>query len=155
MSAYFDKRATEIDALRKAGKAPWDSETGDWLRALRDDMSIVCEFDRGGPWAFPADLRDAVYTLLLRHDPEAWPSGLAGEGVDYETEEQGMTLFAHLVSRLHDLFHAAAHADWPGRDNPRSAVLEMGCRRQDRCEALILANPALRVPRPPPIQTQP
>lgn len=151
MTAYFDERANEIRDLRRAGKTPHHDEVRRWVERLTVDMAVVCAFDRDGPLAFPADLRDAVCVRLLKRSPEAWPCGVPGWGVDYETDDQGMALLVDLVEQLHDLFHAAAHAGWPGRDNPRSPVVAMVGRMEERCAELIEAHPDLRLPdmRPP------
>lgn len=143
MSAYFDTKARELSAFKAAGHTPQHDDVRAWVRNLRLDIVTACEFDRDGPMAFPADFRDHAYTLFIRCDPESWPYGVSGGCVDYEHDEQGMRLFSELVERLHDLFHEAAHAGWPGRDNPRSAVQAMDCRMEERCAELIAADPTL------------
>ena len=143
MSSYFDKKANEIRDFRRAGETLHSDAVRAWVAQLRADIAIACEYDREGSLAFPEDLRDAIYKMFLRHAEDAWPCGVPGYGVDYETDDQGMQLLADLVERLHDLFHAAAHAGWPGRDNPRSAVQAMDCRMEERCIELIAVDSSL------------
>ncbi len=145
MSSYFDTKANEIRALIVAGRTPAHDDVRLWVRTLTLDMATCCEFDRAGPLAFPADLRDACYRAILSHAPDSWPAGTPGWGVDYGRDEDGMRLLANLVERLHDLFHAAAAAGWPGRDNPLSAVHAMDARMEERCAALIAEEPALNL----------
>lgn len=143
MSAYFDEKAQQLRVLVESGATPAHDAVRAWVRALTLDIAICCEYDRAGPLAFPADLRDQAYALFLRCSPEAWPCGVPGYGVDYEYDHEGMALLSNLVEGLHDIFHAAAHAGWPGRDNPRSAVTAMDGLMEERCAALIAADPTL------------
>lgn len=152
MSSYFDQKAEELRAFRVAGTHIGHDDVRRWTQSLRTDLAIACEFDREGPLAFPAGLRDDVYRLFLRHDAEAWPCGIAGFGVDDESDAQGLEHLARLVESLHDLFHAAAQMGWPGRDNPQSATQAMDARMELRCEALIAQDPTLTLPPLPPLE---
>lgn len=143
MTTYFDEKASELRDMIAAGMTPHHDEVRRWVRLLTLDMAVACEFERTGPLALPDEIRDAIYTAILRRSPEAWPCGVKGYGVDYEFDEQGMRLLAEMVEDLHDLFHSAARAGWPGQDNPRSAFVAMDGRMEERCAEIIAANPSL------------
>lgn len=145
MTSYFDSKANELREFQRAGKTIYDETLRSWVLALLNDMALVGEFDRGGEFAFPDYLRDALYTLALRTVPEAWPGGLKGYGVDYETDEQGYELLRQFVEGCHDIFHAAAHAGWPGRDSPRTPIQVMVGRMEERQAELIAKTPALNL----------
>lgn len=140
MTAYFDDKACEIADLRGAPQTSVDA----WEEALVRDMVLACEYDRfdgrDGPLAFPADLRDEVYRKLLASCMAIWPSGVPYGGPDYETDAERHALLERLVSGLHTSFHAAAHADWPGRDGPTAPVVAMASRAEERMIALIRAE---------------
>jgi len=137
MSAYFDGRAIEIADLRGRGLIPLSDEVTAWVDAVIADIALAGEFDRGGPAAFPDGLRDAAYRVLLTHAAEAWPSGTQGGIVDYTEDDQGMALLCRMIDRLHDIYHAAAHAGWPGADDPRWVRGEIRSRMADRCDQLL------------------
>ena len=141
MSAYFDRRAIEIADFQARRLIPLSHEVTAWEDAVIADIALVCEFDRGGPAAFPDAQRDAAYTVLLTCAPGAWPTGTPGGIVDYEEDDEGMALLRRMIERLHDIFHAAAHAGWPGADDPRWVRGEVRCRMSDRCDQLL---PSLR-----------
>ena len=143
MTAYFDEKSLELRALREAGRSPMEDEVRSWVNQLVQDKTLVCEYDVGGSMEFPRNLRDAVYKLILKSSGEHWPTGVKGWGVDYEFDEQGMTLLSGMVSDLHSLFHSAAHAGWLGSDSPRAPLAHMAQRREDRCEELIVLDPSL------------
>ena len=48
-------------------------------------------------------------------------------------------------SRLHDIFHEAVRAGWPGRDNPQSAVGAMLARVEGRYIELIAQDSSLNL----------
>ena len=146
MSAYFDQKAKEVRELR--GQSPNGDPVRAWTRRFVEDITIACEYDRSGPLAFPTDLRDQAYMIILRCSPEHWPCGTPGYGVDYEFDAQGIELLWRMVESMHDLFHTAAHAEWPGRDNPRSAVQAMDGKMEERCAELVATNPALNLAPP-------
>ena len=145
MTAYFDQKAREIAKLSMwASASPCREDVLAWTRALSVDIAVCCEYDRDGPWAFPANLRDRAYAMFLRASADSWPC-VPGYGVDYEHDANGMRLLVRLVEDLHDLFHEAARGGWWGGDSPRSPVGRMNAEMEARCEALIAADPALNI----------
>jgi len=146
MTAYFDQKAREITKLSLwACASPCREDVYTWVQSLRTDISICCEYDRDGPWAFPADLRDRAYMMFLRASANSWPDYVPGYGVDYEHDVDGMRLLSKLVEDLHDLFHEAAQMGWLGGDDPRSSVHRMDAEMEARCEVLISENPSLNI----------
>ncbi len=151
MSSYFDAKAQELRDMRAAGLSIHHAEVRQWIRMFVLDIAVACEFDRSGPLAFPEELRDAAYKLVLRCSPEHWPYGVPGYGVDYETDEQGLEYFRQMVEGMHDIFHESARRGWRGGDNPLSATQAMDSRMEERCAELIAADPSLTLPPLPPL----
>lgn len=150
MSSYFDRKAVEIRDMISAKRSPYDNDVHSWINSLRIDIAVACEYDRGGPNEMPAEIRDGCYKAFLRHSLDAWPCGVPGFGVDFETDEQGMRLLSNLVECLHDFFHAAAHLGWFGGDNPLAPMYNMDAKMETRCVELIVADSSLTLaPLPP------
>lgn len=151
MTAYFDRLAADVrDLFRSAASDPhFDEFEAHRLfeeRLLRD-MALVCEFDRGvsdigGSMAFPADLRDRVYGVLLKYCMAAWPYGVSYAGPDYSTGEEGRQLLACAVEDLHDIFHEAAYAGWAGGDDPMTPMKAVLFRQESRMEELLARSAA-------------
>ena len=146
MTAYFDELARDVrDLFNPASADPHFREADairDFEHRLLRDMALVCEFDRDNLMAFPADLRDKVYGVLLKGCMQAWPCGIPYAGPDYETNEEGRQLLARCVENLHDIFHAAARGGWLGGDNPRTAMQVCLCRQEERMAELVRAKDA-------------
>jgi len=144
VTTYFDQKAREVRQLFHQATEPSRSQEDilrDFEWALYKDMSMVCEFDQpDGPVAFPPELRNLVYLVLLRRCLTVWPHGvlfIEGIGVDYETAEEGRQHLSQAVEDLHDIFHDAARRGWCGGDNPLSALGAATCRAETKMVELV------------------
>ena len=147
MTAYFDAKQTELRAIRKADMQALE----DFERQIIQDVANVGELlrakDEKGRLesaAFPEDLRDAAYRLLLQYSPVAWPSGLKYSGPDYEDTTAHHRGLSSMLEGLHDLLHEAARRGWAGGDTIKHPILEAGARMEERCYQFAVAAGAQR-----------
>lgn len=111
MTFYFDKFGNELDDVWRQNP---DLTGIEKIRALEHrlvrDVSIATEWP-----GFPADLREAIHRIILRH-------GVESEGCDNEKVETWADHYrevSYLAARLHDLFHALAQRGLEGfSDDP-------------------------------------
>lgn len=141
MSSYFDTRSVELRAFREQGLGPNHEPVRAWVESWIHDITLRAEFDRGvvgeESWAFPEDLRDAMYTAIVSGWLEAYPPDRPGYVVDYAEDEEGMQLLRTTLETLHDLFHEAARRGIHGMDNPLAVRGELQYRRRTRTSALL------------------
>jgi len=142
MTAYFDTKQTELRAIRKADMQALE----DFERQIIQDVANVGELFRaeGGTKAFPEDLRDAAYRLLLQYSPVAWPNGLKYSGPDYEDTAAYHRGLVSMLEGLHDLLHEAARRGWDGGDSLQHPIHEAGARMEERCYQFAVAAGAQR-----------
>jgi hypothetical protein len=144
MTAYFDAKQTELRGLVAGALDSWE----EFEQRIIQDVANMGELFRteGGTAAFPEDLRDAAYSVLLRFSPCAWPTGLKYGGPDYEdvaAYRHGLSL---MIEELHSILHEAARRGWDGGDSIQHPVRVANARMEERCSEIAVAAGAERAP---------
>lgn len=113
MTYYFDKFGAELGETSKLRNDPTAlaQRLTELEHRLVRDVSIAAEWD-----GFPADLRESIHRLILRH-------GVMAEGCDNEraaeSVEEHVREISYLAGYLHDVFHALAERHLDGfSDDP-------------------------------------
>lgn len=164
MTAYFDRRAQQLDRMRARWAAgdhspfvstppdPGDEAYHDfgsplerWERDLLRDVQLCATLP-----GFPADLRDAVQAAIARHGSDPLECQCSFSCPDDADEVATFTRLHYLCGDLHTIFHEVgrvAQGAEPGSDasmlsdKPDSILNNRAARECDRRFALLRADP--------------
>lgn len=164
MTAYFDRKAQQLDRMRLRWKGgdlsdfnqtppePGDEPYHDfssplerWERSLLRDVQLCATLP-----GFPAELRDAVQLAIARHSSDPLECGCSFSCPDDADEEATFRRLHYLCGDLHTIFHEVgrdARAAEPGSDTsmlsdkPDCILNHRASRESDRRFALLRADP--------------
>jgi hypothetical protein len=132
MTAYFDKRSSEVRDLLLALRA--DGETPAILEAIDDlDEMVLADVTKCAEWpakgarpACPEDIRLAIHRTVLLYSTQAQVFSVAAKWVcpDYADTEARLQGLDTMISRLHGIFHELGRRGLAGfNDSPRTPLL--------------------------------